>query len=181
MAAFIWPFDPEVYTSSEYGPRDLGAGSFHEGIDLAPGSGIPIPASGAGIVEANYYHSAFGNLIIIFHGTIDGKDIRTLYAHRENLSGPAVGQPVAQGQIIGTVGNTGGSFGAHLHWETHVSEIGAGITWNTNNNGGYRTAINPRDFMATYGGGVGPEPTPRRRRRRDAWMNRPPTALYRSW
>lgn len=181
MAAFIWPFDPAIYVSSEYGPRTGGAGSFHEGIDLAPGSGTPIPASGAGTVESNYYHGAFGNLIILFHGEFGGKWLRTLYAHREALSGPGVGGSVSQGQIIGTVGNTGGSQGAHLHWETHVSEIGAGITWNTQNNGGYRTAINPRDFMVLYGDGSGPDPgTPRRRRIR-AWQLRPPTAYYRTW
>lgn len=182
MAAFIWPFDPEVYNvSSEYGPRTGGTGSFHEGIDLDPGESVPIPVAGDGVVESNYYHGNFGNLMIVFHGTIDGKDIRTLYAHREALTGPGVGSTVTQGQIIGTVGNTGVSFGAHLHWETHVSEVGAGITWNTNNNGGYRTAINPRDFMATYGDGGGPGPGPSRRRRRRSWQNRPPTLFYRTW
>jgi murein DD-endopeptidase MepM/ murein hydrolase activator NlpD len=191
VAAFVWPFDPAVYVSSEYGPRTGGAGSFHEGIDLAPGAGTPIPCSGDGTVESNYYHSAFGNLAIIFHGMFVNPndnfayDLRTLYAHRETLGGLTVGQPVSQGQIIGTVGNTGGSFGAHLHFETHQSNVGAGITWNTNNNGGYRTAINPRDFMALYGDGgtVDPPDPPAapRRRRRDAWLNRPPTIGYRTW
>ena len=183
MAAFVWPFDPAVYVSSEYGPRTGGAGSFHEGIDLAPSGGTPIPASGAGTVESNYYHANFGNLLILFHGTFNGKDLRTLYAHRETLGGLSVGDNVSQGQIIGTVGNTGASFGAHLHWETHVSEVGAGITWNTNDNGGYRTAINPREFMTTYGegDGPGPDPGPTRRRPRRAWQNRPPTLYYRTW
>lgn len=148
---FIWPFDPETYVSSEYGPREGGAGSFHEGIDLAPSAGTPIPCSGDGIIEENYYHSAFGNLVIVFHGTIGSYDIRTLYAHRETLGGLTVGDPVAQGDILGTVGETGGAFGAHLHWETHLCGIGAGITWNTTDDGGYRTAVDPRDFMATYG------------------------------
>ena len=181
MAAFIWPFDPALYVTSEYGPRTGGAGTFHEGIDLAPVEGTPIPASGSGVVESNYDHSAFGNLIIIFHGTIQGKDLRTLYAHRQTLAGPSVGGAVAQGEIIGAVGNTGGSLGAHLHFETHVSEVGAGITWNTANNGGYRTAINPRDFMVLYGEGGGPGPTPRRRTRIRSWQLRPPTIFYRSW
>ena len=185
MAAFIWPFDPATYVTSEYGPRTGGAGTFHEGIDLAPAAGTPIPASGAGTVEANYYHGNFGNLLILFHGTFEGKDLRTLYAHRETLAGLSVGDSVTQSQVIGTVGNTGESFGAHLHFETHVSEVGAGITWNLNNDGGYRTAINPREFMETYGDGSGPGPDPDpgtyKRRRRRAWENRPPTIYYRTW
>lgn len=183
MAAFVWPFDPAVYVTSEYGPRDGGAGSFHEGIDLAPAAGTPMPAAGTGTVESNYYHANFGNLMILFHGTFSGKDLRTLYAHREALTGPGVGSLVTQGQIIGTVGNTGASFGAHLHFETHVSEVGAGIVWNTENDGGYRTAINPRDFMALYGDGDGPGPQPgtRTRQRTRAWQNRPPTIFYRTW
>lgn len=145
---FMWPFNPSG-VSSEYGVRDVTR--FHEGIDLIPGAGSPIPASGNGVVEENYYHSNFGNLIILFHGTISGNDIRTLYAHRQTLAGPSVGSPVTKGDIIGTVGNTGASFGTHLHFETHVSNIGSGISWNRSNNGGYRTAINPRTFMDIYG------------------------------
>ena len=179
--SFIWPFDPDQYASSEYGPRTGGTGTFHEGIDLAPAEGTPIPAAGDGIVEANYYHANFGNLIILFHGTYGDVDLRTLYAHRISLGPFAVNDPVTQGQTIGLVGNTGVSFGAHLHWETHVSAIGSGIVWNTNDDSGYRTAINPRDFMVLYGDDPGPDPTPRRRRPRRAWMNRPPTIYYRTW
>jgi murein DD-endopeptidase MepM/ murein hydrolase activator NlpD len=146
---FIWPFSTDT-VSSEYGPRSGGSGSFHEGIDLAPGAGSNIPCSGDGVVETNELHPNFGNLCIVFHGTIDGKDIRTLYAHRQTLAGLQVGDNVIQGAILGKVGNTGVSFGAHLHFETHVSNVGAGITWNTVDNGGYRTAINPRDFMVEY-------------------------------
>lgn len=147
--SFMWPLDP-ASVSSEYGPRDGGAGSFHEGIDLAPGYGTTIQCAGDGVVETDSWHSNFGNLLIVFHGTFDGYDWRTLYAHRIN-SGPGVGVTVTKGQDIGQVGDTGFTFGAHLHHETHRSEIGAGITWNLANDGGYRTAINPRDFYATYG------------------------------
>lgn len=147
---FSWPFDPNVYESSPYGPRQGGAGSFHEGTDLAPSRGTPIPAAGSGVVEERYYHSAFGNMAIIFHGTIGGYDLRTLYAHMENPALVGLGSPITKGTIIGTVGSTGGAFGPHLHLETHQSAIGAGITWNLVNNGGYRTAINPHLFFTTY-------------------------------
>jgi murein DD-endopeptidase MepM/ murein hydrolase activator NlpD len=147
---FMWPLDP-ASTSSEYGPRDGGAGSFHEGIDLAPAYGTNIACAGAGTVETDEWHSNFGNLLVIFHGTFDGYDWRTLYAHRVN-SGPGVGVSVTKGQVIGQVGDSGFTFGAHLHHEVHRSGVGSGITWNLANDGGYRTAINPRDFYATYGG-----------------------------
>jgi murein DD-endopeptidase MepM/ murein hydrolase activator NlpD len=148
---FMMPFDFDTYVSSEYGPRTGGAGSFHEGIDLAPGYGVDIPISGDGILEDEYYHSNFGNLSIVFHGTFGSYDIRTIYPHKVNPSPISVGSSVTKGQIIGQVGDTGFSFGAHLHFETHLCGVGAGITWNTSDDGGYRTAINPRDFMATYG------------------------------
>jgi murein DD-endopeptidase MepM/ murein hydrolase activator NlpD len=185
VAAFIWPFDPAVYVTSEYGPRTGGAGTFHEGIDLAPPYGTPMPAAGAGRVERNDVHPAFGNLIILHHGTFGNVDLRTVYAHRVALSGPPVGGAVAQGDIIGEVGNSGASQGAHLHFETHVSPVGGPLVWNTSANATYRTAINPRDFMATYGdangGGPDPQPEAPQRRRQPVWLRRPPTLGYRSW
>jgi murein DD-endopeptidase MepM/ murein hydrolase activator NlpD len=90
-------------------------------------------------------------MMIIFHGTHGGKDLRTLYAHRQTLAGPGPGGAVTKGDNIGSVGNTGASFGAHCHFETHECGVGDGITWNLSDNGGYRTAINPRDFMVKYG------------------------------
>lgn len=193
MPRFASPFDmglpPEGGdVTSEYGPRTGGAGTFHEGIDFGKGAaryGADIAAWGAGTVEANYVHPNFGNFLIVNHGIVgpgDGRILRTDYAHRINLGSLQPGDLVIMGQRVGAVGDSGLSFGAHLHTETHVSEPGQGITWNTSNNGGYRTAINPRDFLALFGEGGGPTPTPGRRgRRRPAWQNRPPTLYYRTW
>lgn len=139
---FDWPFDPNTYVSSEYGPRD---GRVHQGIDLAPGGGTAIPAANDGIVYAAYYHSGFGNHIILDHGIWGSVRLFTLYAHMENPSPFGEGASVNKGDTVGTVGNTGASFGAHLHWETHVSG-GGGPTWT---NPG--THQNPRTFMGVYG------------------------------
>lgn len=137
---FIWPFDPRPQgsggtVSSEYGPR---SGRVHQGIDFAPGNGAPIPASAAGRAMVRY-NSGFGNHVIIDHGS----EIFTVYGHIQN-GGVRVsdGAQVSQRQIVGLVGNTGNSFGAHLHWETHRG----GLNWS--NPGSH---MNPRDFMTLYG------------------------------
>lgn len=152
---FTVPFSFSSDVTSEYGPRpEIRPGSFHEGTDFGTGqalAGATIKCAAAGTVHTNGWHANFGNLIIVHHGNHGGKDLATLYAHRVSPAGPAVGQSVAAGADIGQIGNTGASFGAHLHHETHVMEPGGSIVWNTNDNGGFRTAINPRAFYEQYG------------------------------
>jgi murein DD-endopeptidase MepM/ murein hydrolase activator NlpD len=136
-ARFVWPF-PLSAVSSEYGPRN---GRIHQGIDFGfspalNGAQIPAAAAGRAMVRRN---DGFGNHVILDHGG----GLFTVYAHIQN-GGVRVsdGAHVAQRQTVGLVGNTGNSFGAHLHFETHVG----GLNWS--NPGTHR---NPRDFMATYG------------------------------
>lgn len=85
---------------------------FHEGIDFSAPVGTDIHVTGNGIVEKVRYSSSYGNMIVVDHGY----NYKTLYAH---LSGFNVkkGQKVTRGQVIGFVGNTGRSAGAHLHYE----------------------------------------------------------------
>lgn len=157
---YIQPFGWGT-VSSEYGPRTLGVGSFHEGTDFGGGAvggvGTPIKASGNGIVDLSEWHNGWGYWVIIDHGILgpgpyEGKRHKSLYAHMTGAP-LSVGSAVVAGvTVVGGVGNTGSySQGAHLHWETHIMDAGSGIVWNTNNNGGYRTAVNPRDFIAGYG------------------------------
>lgn len=116
-----WPFPPST-VSSEFGPRDApgqGGSTDHQGIDLAPGAGLPIPAAGSGVVALAGVNGGFGNCVIIDHGN----GLRTLYGHMQDTPSVSVGQTVAAGQIIGLVGNTGVSFGAHLHLEVHVNGV----------------------------------------------------------
>lgn len=114
-----WPFPPST-VSSEYGPRESpgpGGSTFHEGMDFAPGEGMPIPAAASGTVELAGTNGGFGNCVIINHGN----GLKTLYGHMQSTPSVTVGQQVSAGQIIGAVGNTGVSFGAHLHFEVHVN------------------------------------------------------------
>lgn len=155
---FIQPFSWDT-VSSEYGPRDVTR--FHEGIDFGGGAvggvGTPIHVAGDGVVDTVQYHANFGNMIIVDHGILPGgfyagKRVKTLYAHMVDPSPLSVGQSVTAGvTVVGGVGNTGASFGAHLHWEVHIMEDGSNIVWNTNNNDGFRTAVDPRTFIGEYG------------------------------
>lgn len=152
---FIWPF-PESAVSSPYGPRD--EDRFHEGIDFGGGAvggtGTPIPAIGDGIVQTNEWHNAFGNMLILDHGILPagspfpGERCRSLYAHMDFRPAHDPGDSIAKGATVGPLGDTGSaSQGAHLHLEIH---IGANIVWNTSDNGGYRSAVDPKPFLDAY-------------------------------
>lgn len=104
----IWPAKGRV--TSEYGRR---WGRLHAGIDIGAPSGTPIWAAKAGVVIFAGRQSGYGNVIIIDHGG----GMTTLYGHQSRLMARD-GQSVAQGQRIGSVGNTGRSTGPHLHFET---------------------------------------------------------------
>jgi murein DD-endopeptidase MepM/ murein hydrolase activator NlpD len=88
----------------------------HEGIDIAAVTGTPVVAAAAGTVIMSGWSGGYGNLVVIDHGN----GIATAYAHNSSLAAGA-GQQVAQGQLIAYVGNTGNSFGSHLHFEVRVN------------------------------------------------------------
>jgi murein DD-endopeptidase MepM/ murein hydrolase activator NlpD len=87
----------------------------YNGVDLAAPEGTPVMAAASGevIISKNYgWNGGYGNYIVIKHpnGT------QTLYAHlTQNIA--FQGYSVVQGQVIGYVGTTGKSTGAHLHFE----------------------------------------------------------------
>lgn len=101
--------------SSGYGTRvDPVSGSFtrkHRGIDIAAPVGTPVYASTAGRAVVSRNTTGYGNLLEIVGGSYDTK-----YAH---LSAFKVGNKatVQRGDLVGAVGNTGRSTGAHLHFE----------------------------------------------------------------
>jgi murein DD-endopeptidase MepM/ murein hydrolase activator NlpD len=103
--------------SSGFGARKhpvLGYTKMHKGIDFAAPTGTPIYAAGGGTVEEVGPKGSYGNYIRIRHN----KEIATAYAHMSRFgAGMRRGARVAQGEVIGYVGTTGRSTGAHLHYE----------------------------------------------------------------
>lgn len=118
-AAIQWPFKVGVAMSSGYGPR---WGRLHAGIDLVPGAGAPIQAIADGTVRiATESGGAYGVTAYVDH-VIDGQVVTSHYAHMQYGSLEVkAGQKVKVGDIIGKVGNTGRSYGAHLHFEIIIN------------------------------------------------------------
>jgi len=112
---------------SEFGMRTLGGSThMHWGIDWAAPGFPPILAAASGTVVRNSYNAGgWGWYVIIAH-MIDGHRVDTLYAHFHYRSPLEANTVVAQGDVIGTQGNTGFSFGAHLHFEVHPGGFGIG-------------------------------------------------------
>ncbi|WP_187288788.1 M23 family metallopeptidase [Microbacterium sp. B19] len=113
--AVQWPYPAGVPITYGFGMRD---GRMHEGTDFVPGRSAQIQAVADGVVRvATDNGGAFGVTIVIDH-FIDGALVSTRYAHMEyNSRQVEVGDTVQVGQYIGRTGNTGRSFGDHLHFE----------------------------------------------------------------
>ncbi|GFN37159.1 peptidoglycan DD-metalloendopeptidase family protein [Tepidimicrobium xylanilyticum] len=97
------------YISSRYGMR---SGRMHRGLDIAAKIGTPIKAADGGKVTFVGRKGAYGNLVEIDHEN----GYVTRYAHCNTIK-VKKGDRVYKGQVIATVGNTGRSTGAHLHFE----------------------------------------------------------------
>lgn len=88
--------------------------AFHEGTDLAAYTGAPLQATAPGKVIFAGVKGAYGRAVEIDHGS----GFRTLYGHMNSIS-VKLGQEVAIGTKIGTMGSTGRSTGPHLHYEIY--------------------------------------------------------------
>jgi murein DD-endopeptidase MepM/ murein hydrolase activator NlpD len=114
---FIWPVRGRI--SGRFGNQRVyngKPGSAHSGMDIAASTGTPVKAPAAGTVvlaEPDLYFT--GGTILIDHGYGIGSN----FLHLSQLD-VAVGDTVAQGDVIGKVGATGRATGPHLHW---------GMTW----------------------------------------------------
>lgn len=156
---FSWPYSLSV-VSSEFGWRPS-FGRWHEGMDFSGGSafaGANVCASNDGVIEALNMSAAYGNAVQIGHGTdTSNNGLHTIYGHLLHQPIVSVGQSVTKGQVIGYLGDTGTSqTGYNLHFETHTCPNNGPIVHDLTTNADglqYRTAINPRDFMVTYGDG----------------------------
>lgn len=95
----------------------------HTGIDISAAKGTPVHATADGVVSRQEPGSGYGIVIVLNHGY----SYQTVYAHlSKKLVKP--GEKVVRGQVIGYVGNTGLSLGAHLHYEVikngqHVNPV----------------------------------------------------------
>lgn len=130
---YIWPETKSKRITSPYGPRNTGlkgASTNHKGVDIGGvGYDTKVLAAKAGVVITSTYSNSYGNYVVISHG----RGNTTLYAHMSSRS-VKEGDTVTQGQVIGVTGNTGISYGAHLHYE--ITE------------GGVR--VNPLDYLPGY-------------------------------
>ncbi|WP_395570555.1 M23 family metallopeptidase [Streptomyces sp. BK79] len=105
--------------TSPYGSREhplTGVTKLHTGVDFAAPQGTPVAAARRGRVVFAAPTTAYGNRVVIDHGTIEGKRLETTYSHLSSLEA-AVGQAVQAGTPVGRVGSTGLSTGPHLHFE----------------------------------------------------------------
>lgn len=136
------------FITSGYGVR---SGGMHYGIDIGKGGrpyDVGIVSVADGVVNRSYYSDSYGNTVFIIHN-INGVQYETIYAHMVNRYVSA-GERVEKGQTIGIMGNTGRSFGAHLHFEIHLGN------WTLNkqnsfnplmNNQGITFSIKPDDWQ----------------------------------
>jgi len=96
----------------------LGYVRMHTGTDWAAPTGTPIIAAGDAVVEKAGWSSGYGKQTILKHAN----GYETSYNHQSRIA-VRPGQKVQQGQVIGYVGTTGLSTGAHLHYEVIVNGI----------------------------------------------------------
>lgn len=131
---FLLPVEASV--SSHYGSRrsyGYGFTSYHAGTDFRAHTGTPISAPASGVVVLAEPLVVRGNAIIIDHG----QGVVTGYWHLARID-VRVGQRVAQGERLGTIGNTGLSTGPHLHWELWINGV----------------AVNPLQWLTDFSEGL---------------------------
>jgi len=96
----------------------LGYTKMHTGVDWAAPMGTPIVASGNGVVDKVGWEFGYGKYVRIRHTN----GYETAYGHMTAYArGMEPGKRVRQGQVIGFVGSTGLSTGAHVHYEILVN------------------------------------------------------------
>ncbi|MGB8479869.1 MAG: M23 family metallopeptidase [Acidobacteriaceae bacterium] len=127
-APTLWPVMGRI--TSSFGERtDPFAGDegeFHRGIDIAAPTGTAIHATGDAVVASAGWGTGYGREVVLNHG----HGITTLYAHMASMT-VAPGESITRGQVIGYVGVSGHSTGAHLHYEVRIND----------------TAVNPHRYM----------------------------------
>lgn len=119
----------------------FGGAREHGGADIGAACGTPLVAALAGTVEYNKYEPRAGNYVVI---DAEGVDADIIYMHLSEPSPLKVGQPVAVGAPVGTVGDTGNASGCHLHFEYWLGEAWLG-----------GEAVDPVPYLKQWEGAAG--------------------------
>ena len=121
IGAFVWPASERFISGYGYDP------GVHPAIDIAGEIGNPIFSADSGVVVyAGWSNYGYGNLLVIDHGN----GWQTAYGHLNSI-GVTCGQSVFRGGVVATLGSTGNSTGAHVHFEMIYNGV----------------KVNPRDFI----------------------------------
>ncbi len=92
----------------------------HKGVDFAAPTGTPVHAAASGRVIVAGLERGYGNVVMVQHGGA----YSTVYAHLSRFApGVRPGTHVAQGEVVGYVGQTGWATGPHLHYEFRVDNV----------------------------------------------------------
>jgi len=149
---WVDPVEHPVITGGYDFGDDNGTLSGHLGVDLNPPDGTKIVASGKGVVHTsdtcdldpcnnlvgnhrNTTNGGYGNVVIVEYPYDSlpesirdlirvGQSLFVLYAHLSSISDLVEGDKVGPGTVIGVVGSTGSSTGAHLHLEVRLGSPG---------------------------------------------------------
>ena len=116
----LWPLKGvQGHVTAIFGPSIhpfTGQWYLHKGMDIAYGYGVPIVATANGkILEVANDEKGYGNYVVVRHKY----GFYTKYAHMQRMY-VKPGQDITQGDVIGTMGNSGLSTGPHLHYEVHI-------------------------------------------------------------
>jgi murein DD-endopeptidase MepM/ murein hydrolase activator NlpD len=109
----VWPV--AGWLTSHFGNRRdpiTNGPDFHPGLDISADYGQPVLATGNATVSVAGQNGSYGNMVVLDHGY----GILTKYGHLSRFA-VSSGQKVSRGTVIGYVGSTGRSTGAHLHYE----------------------------------------------------------------
>jgi murein DD-endopeptidase MepM/ murein hydrolase activator NlpD len=112
-----------------------GEGAMHTGVDISAEFGTPVKATGDGVVIHANWNGGYGRCVIVDHGN----GYQTWYAHLSRMD-VVEGDEIRQGDVVGQVGTTGRSTGAHLHYEVRIRS----------------TPVNPYRFLAQSFGAKAP-------------------------
>lgn len=127
------PFRASSRQTTAFKKKGNWAAGYHTGVDRVCDSDRTLVSPANGKIQRNSYDKSYGNYVVIT--TSDGRSI--LMAHMKSRSSVKLGSSIKKGDTIGIMGNTGNSYGAHLHIEVENSK-----TWSYN-----RNLLNPNDYI----------------------------------